>query len=244
MSDSPLSTTGQGLVLAIVGAESTGKSTLAHALALRLAEATGWRTAFVDEYLRHWCAQTGRTPTAAEQVHIAHTQTQRIGQARSEHDLVVCDTTALMTAVYSRHVFDDNTLWSAALVHHAQVHFTLLTALDLPWVADGHQRDGAHVREPVDRLLREGLSELGATWALVTGQGVDRLECAMDAVSPWLRTYRSPRTGLLTRLQEQQERMPQWTWTCENCDDPVCEHLSAKRYSRAMGHLPTPESNT
>ncbi len=222
-------------MLAIVGAESTGKSTLAQALALRLREATGWRTIAVDEYLRDWCAQMGRTPTASEQAHIAHTQTQRIGQARSDHDLVVCDTTALMTAVYSRHIWGDESLWPLGLIHHAQVHFTLLTALDLPWVADGHQRDGPHVREPVDVLVREALLQIGTPWALVAGHGVDRLECAMDAVAPWLRAYRSPRPGLLTRLQEQQSRMPEWTWMCENCDDPVCEHLSAKRYARSAG---------
>lgn len=231
MIESPLKASGQGLVLAIVGAECTGKSTLARALALRLREATGWHTATVDEYLRQWCEDTGRTPSAAEQVHIAHTQTQRIAQARGHHDLVVCDTTALMTAVYSRQVLGDDSLWSLGLVHHAQVHFTLLTAPDLPWVPDGHQRDGAHVRDPVDRLVREGLLALGASWALVSGQGIDRLECAMDAVAPWLRAHHSPRPGLLTRLQSQQARLPQWTWACDNCDDPVCEHLSARRYA-------------
>ena len=42
-------------VFAIVGAESTGKSTLAEALAARLTDATGWRCTWVPEYLREWC---------------------------------------------------------------------------------------------------------------------------------------------------------------------------------------------
>ena len=43
------------LRLAIVGAESTGKTVLARALAERLAPLTGLRCAWVGEWLREWC---------------------------------------------------------------------------------------------------------------------------------------------------------------------------------------------
>ena len=63
---------------------------------------------------------------------------------------------------------------------------TLLTALDLPWVADGHQRDGAHVREPVDALLRQLLVTHRLPWAVIGGEGPERLQQAVDAVAPLL----------------------------------------------------------
>jgi nicotinamide riboside kinase len=60
-----------GRVIAIVGAASTGKSTLAAALAARAAAQTGLRCAVVGEFLREWCDRQGRTPRANEQLAIA-----------------------------------------------------------------------------------------------------------------------------------------------------------------------------
>lgn len=174
------------LRVAIVGAESTGKTTLAELLAKRLAQDTGLRVAWVPEMLREWCDRTGRTPLAHEQASILHAQHERIEAAAALHDAVVCDTTALMTAVYSRMIFNDRSLEAPALALHRRVDLTLLMALDLPWVADGHQRDGEHVREPVDALLRELLVAHHLPWAVIGGEGPERLERAVDAVVPLL----------------------------------------------------------
>ena len=175
-----------GKVIAIVGAESTGKSTLAAALALRIAEQTGLRCALVGEFLREWCDREARTPRADEQLAIAREQQRRITAATLDHDIVVADTTALMIAVYSQLLFDDASLVPMAIAAQREVAATLLTALDLPWVADGHQRDGEHVREPVDRALRTLLVAHGLAWSVVGGSGAARLAHAFDAVSPLL----------------------------------------------------------
>jgi nicotinamide riboside kinase len=101
--------------------------------------------------------------------------------------VVVCDTTALMTAVYSRIVFGDRSLDDEALRLHAGMALTLLMALDLPWVADGHQRDGPQVRQPVDCVLRELLLAQGLPFTVIEGQGQARVENALAAVAPLLR---------------------------------------------------------
>ena len=118
------------LRLAIVGAESTGKTTLASALAARLAADTGLRVTWVPEWLREWCEHTGRTPMAHEQAAVLRGQHERITAACFSHDIVVCDTTALMTAVYSQQVFGDRSLNARALELHSNMHLTLLRALD------------------------------------------------------------------------------------------------------------------
>ena len=169
--------------IAILGAESTGKSTLAVQLADALARRSGLSAIAVPEWLRQWCAIEGRTPTQAEQHGIARVQHERIDAAARTHAIVVCDTTALQTAVYSRMVFGDRSLEAQALALHARMGLTLLTALDLPWVADGLQRDGAHVRAPVDRLLREMLDAHRLPWTLIDGHGARRLRNAVDAVT-------------------------------------------------------------
>jgi nicotinamide riboside kinase len=175
------------LRIALIGAESTGKTTLAAALAARLAQDTGLRVTWVPEWLRLWCDEHGRTPRQDEQAAILQTQHARIEAAAARHDIVVCDTTALMTAVYSRIVFGDRSLDGQAAALHREMDLTLLTALDLPWVADGAQRDGPQVRGPVDSALRELLDAHGLPWVVVGGSGAARVEHALAAVTPMLR---------------------------------------------------------
>ncbi len=213
--------------IAIVGSESTGKTTLAAALAPRLAQATGLRVAWVPELLRDWCNHVGRTPLAHEQGAILRAQHERIEAAAAAHDLVVCDTTALMTAVYSRYVFNDRTLEARAVALHRRMAITLLTALDLPWVADGLQRDGPQAQTAVDTLLRELLTQHGLPFSLVAGIGEARVKAALDAVAPLLRQALGPampRRGLFTRLDARNAEPAARAWRCERCDDAACEH--------------------
>lgn len=207
------------LLVAVVGAESTGKTTLAAAMAAALA-ARGWRSAWVPETLREWCDAAGRTPLAHEQGSILRRQHERISEAAQAHELVICDTTGLMTAVYSRQVFGDDSLQQRAVALQRQMALTLLTALDLPWVADP-QRDGPQVREPVDTLLRELLLRHRLPWALVSGQGAARLQSALAALEPLLAAKRpaAGRRGLFTGLGRPagQERR---RWDCDCCPPP------------------------
>ena len=217
------------LRVAIVGAESTGKSVLAHELATALASEFGLRTRVVDEWLRDWCELHGRTPRADEQMAIAREHARRIAEAaaQADVDVLLCDTTPLMVAVYSDLLFDDRALEPVARDCQRTMDATLLTSLDLPWIADGHMRDGPHVRAPVDARVRARLADWGTAWSLVSGAGPARVGCAVDALRPLLRQRaRAQRsTGLFSRLQDSLAGPPGPRWVCERCDDPDCEHL-------------------
>lgn len=213
------------LLLAIIGAESTGKSALAQDLTLRLTESTGLSCTWVPEVLRAWCEQQGRTPRPDEQAGIAAEQRQGIESAALAHELVLCDTTPLMTAIYSQLLFDDHSLLPAALDFQRRMDLTLLTALDLPWQADGLQRDGPHVQAPVDTALRAALLSAGLGWSVIAGTGSQRSEAALSAITPLLHK-RAPRDGLFTRLQARQRQMGGSAWVCPDCDVPECEHAS------------------
>ena len=217
------------LRVAIVGAESTGKSVLAHELAAALARDFGLRPRVVDEWLRDWCDLHGRTPRADEQMSIAREHARRIDEAaaQADVDVLLCDTTPLMVAVYSDLLFDDRTLEPVARECQHTMDATLLTSLDLPWIADGHMRDGPHVRAPVDARVRARLADWGTAWSLVSGAGPARVDCAVDALRPLLRLRaRAQRaTGLFSRLEDSLTGPPGPRWTCERCDDPDCEHL-------------------
>jgi nicotinamide riboside kinase len=217
-----------GVCIALVGAESTGKTTLAAALGARLGEMSGLRCAVVAEYLREWCNARGRTPRAEEQQAIAEEQQRRIETALQQHDLVIADTTPLMTAVYSELLFGDASLYPYALQAQRACALTLLTSLDVPWEHDG-LRDGPHVREPVDRAVRAALLRAGVAWSVVSGDGEARIDAALDAVTPLLLRRPLPRAGLLTRLQSREAAMPAWQWVCETCDVPDCEHAALRQ---------------
>lgn len=168
-------------VVALLGAESTGKTTLASEIGAALAT-RGLRVEVVGEELREFCDRHARTPRRDEQAAIAAAQTARIDDAAARAEIVVADTTALMIAVYSDVVFGDASLYESALAAQRRVDLTLITALDLPWRADGLQRDGAHVREPVDALLRAALAADGVAGTTISGLGARRRDAALQAI--------------------------------------------------------------
>lgn len=214
--------------IAILGAESTGKSSLTKALA-SVMQLRGHSVHTANEVLRNWCKREGRTPMAHEQMQIAQTQAQAVmGIAQG---VVIADTTPLMTAVYSHMLFDDESLYPMALAHQALYNSTLVTGLDLPWVADGLQRDGPHVRAPVDTLLRQALDRAGIAYRVVYGQGHQRLNNALLALG----LPGEDDTARMTRNNAQFAiNEGRTVWQCNECSDPECEHklftgLLAKR---------------
>ena len=198
-----------GVVLVLLGAESTGKTCLADALCQALV-AQGHDAVRVPEYLREFCNFHGRTPLASEQMAIASEQTLRIASAARDHAMVVADTSALMTAVYSDCLFGDPGLLAPAIATQRAYAATLLMALDLPWVADGHQRDGPLVRQAVDSRLRATLLDAGLGFSVVHGSGSARLAAARAAVQAVLHPAAAD------------DRAPRWRWRCATCDgDPA-----------------------
>jgi nicotinamide riboside kinase len=191
--------------IALLGAESTGKTQLALALAGHW-RAQGQSAIVVTEVLREWCDREGRTPRPHEQEGIAREQARRVDEA-SASDWLIADTTPLMIAIYSDMLFGDGALHEFAFEHQRRYDLTLVTGLDLPWVADGHQRDGPHVREPVDARVRAALQRAGVPFRVVYGTGPDRLANALAAIAAG-----RPQPGT------------EWRWACDKCSDPDCEH--------------------
>ena len=213
--------------IALLGAESTGKTQLSLALAQAL-RARGHEVHLVGEYLRAWCDAQGRTPHPHEQAHIAAQQADAALQA--SRGIVIADTTPMMTAVYSHRLFQDESLYPMAAAHQRLYDMTLVTGLDLPWVADGLQRDGPHVREPVDALLRAALHKAGVAYKVVYGQGPARLNNALLALGweamPEPQENDTPLNAAPTTREQAQYALNRGrtAWRCDKCSDAECEH--------------------
>ncbi|APW48448.1 hypothetical protein RA876_13790 [Rhodoferax antarcticus] len=168
------------VLVCIIGAECTGKTVLAQQLAAQFGGVV------VPEGLRHWCEEHGRTPLATEQVALMQTQIYKENKAlalteNARAAIIFCDTAALLTAVYSQHYFADSSLLGAAQAHHQRYALTLWLQPDLPWVADGLQRDGVAVQAAVHGLLAQQLAS--QPWVFrISGSGQARLHAARAAL--------------------------------------------------------------
>lgn len=176
--------------LALLGAECTGKTTLARAILARF-ETTGEPVHWVPEALRDWCDEHGRTPQAHEQLAIAQAQIVRVDSAPGS-DLLLVDTTPLMTAIYSDLLFGDQSLYAMALAHQRSYQLTLLLQPDIPWVADPGQRDGPQARLSVHARLLRVLNESGLPYCLIGGHGPRRTEQAVSALARHGKTAARP----------------------------------------------------
>lgn len=204
--------------VALLGAESTGKSQLLRALADTLQRDHGIACLAVPEHLRDWCEARGRAPRQDEQAGLAQAQGQAIAAAQAQPgvQLVLADTTAVMVAAYSEQYFGDESLWPQALAQHASCGLTLLMGLDLPWVDDGLCRDSPEARKTTDAILRRRLDAAGVRYQTVHGHGERRAAQALRAIGAAMgRDLVAPD--------------PYWAQgrgrlDCGKCGDPDCEH--------------------
>jgi len=165
--------------IAILGAESTGKSTLTAALA------AAWHTAWVPEYLREFVETRQRVPFEDDQIGIARTQLERENAlaASTAGALLFCDTTPLMTAVYSQIYWGRVPPALDALAREHDYAMTFVAAPDGPWIPDGIQRESAAVRLQVHEALLARLDAQAIPFTLLTGALAARLEQAALSLS-------------------------------------------------------------
>jgi NadR type nicotinamide-nucleotide adenylyltransferase len=156
--------------VAILGAESSGKSTLAAALA------SHYGTLWVPEYLREFVETQGRVPDEGDQYGIARTQQEREDAAAANATrFLFCDTTPSMTAVYSRWYWGRVDAQLALLERRHDYAFTIVTAPDSPWEADGLQRDSQAVRLGIHEQVLRMLDQRAIPYLLVTGSLPQRM---------------------------------------------------------------------
>lgn len=160
----------------VTGSECTGKTTLARALAEHFA------VACVPEYARQFVEEQRRPPVYEDVEDIAR------GQIAAEDELMVGakkllvqDTDLLSTAIYSRHYYGACPLWIEEALRTRAADLYLLAGIDVPWVADGAQRDRGERRDEMQELFRRALVDRGWRFQEVVGSPETRLELAISA---------------------------------------------------------------
>jgi NadR type nicotinamide-nucleotide adenylyltransferase len=170
----------------LIGAESTGKTTLAQPLAEQLS------TCWVAEYGReHWETKVqGLTMTDPlpgwsheEFVHIAQEQQLRENLlARQANRILICDTNAFATGTWHERYFGNRSAEVDAIGAADKVDLYLLTAPDIAFVQDGF-RDGEKIRHWMHNRFLEQLGSCSTPFALIQGNYSQRLAAALAAIN-------------------------------------------------------------
>jgi len=166
----------------ITGAESTGTTTLARALAARL------DTAWVPEVGRAITEARGigdvsRQPASPAPSDIAWTDADFAMIARRQQrdedraaltsgPVLVCDTDALATCIWQERYRGRSTADVEAIAASRTYALTVLTADDIPFVQDGY-RDGEHLRGWMTQRFRE---RIRGPWIEVRGSVEERVD--------------------------------------------------------------------
>lgn len=162
------------LVLAVIGAPGSGRSTLAHALSHAIAERTGLATEVADGH--------------------AEATWQALATGGLDAAVLVLDGAPVERA-WAPH---ETAAQARALQQQRRCSLNLLMALA---PVPSARRPGAAA---ADAALRAVLLTHRLPWAVVGGGPDERLLQALDAVSPRVREQQAPRRGLFTRLAERQ----------------------------------------
>lgn len=184
----------------LVGAESTGKTTLAQVLAARLRERGGAfaATAWVPEAGREVTAEklAAAGPAAAMEalawdtadfVAIAREQARReASAARTSGPVLVCDTDAFATSIWHERYRGAAAPAVDACASLPAYHLYLLTHHDdVPFEQDG-LRDGEHLRAWMTGRFAARLAETGRHWQWIRGARAAREAMALTAVDALL----------------------------------------------------------
>ena len=179
--------------VAILGAESTGKTTLCRDLAEH------YKSLWVPEYMRQYlqakwnneqatCTWDDLLPIAQGQIELENKLAQPLAQnidneqssLNSKHYLF-CDTSLFELMIYANWYYGDcpSELTQAALAHHYDL--VLLTDVDIPWIADD-LRDSPYDRQAIISRIKNELNYYNKPFKCIGGDRQQRV----SRVANWL----------------------------------------------------------
>ncbi|NJM94050.1 MAG: ATP-binding protein [Cytophagales bacterium] len=170
--------------IAVVGPESTGKSTLSAQLACGLA--TRWVPEFARYYLHHLSR-----PYQPQDIELMASE-QVASEARIApfaQRFLICDTTPLVEKIWMEVKYGQASPRLLQLCAQSTYHYYLLTNIDLPWEEDP-LREHPYEREMLLERYRTALEEMGAHYTIVSGQAEDRWQQALHQVLKWAKTQK------------------------------------------------------
>ena len=165
--------------IVITGPESTGKTELAQALALK------YRTLWVPEYARNYVENLDRPYDYNDVVRIAQHQIieEETYTAKAGQGILFFDTWLVITKVWFDLVFGKCPDWVSDHISSSKIDLFLVCNTDLPWIADPVRENGGEKRDQLLKLYCEEIHSFGFDYEIIDGFGPERTENALQALS-------------------------------------------------------------
>ena len=162
--------------IAFVGPESTGKTTVSKAIALKISEP------WVNEMARDYLSQNGPNYNQLDILNISKLQLQQenilMGQAKS---LLFCDTNLLVSIVWSEFVFGYLSIeLNNLFIPNSYSHYFLCN-IDIPWHFD-QLREHPNQREELFLLYKSKLEQYKVSYSILSGSNEYRIEQASKII--------------------------------------------------------------
>lgn len=168
------------LKIAIVGGESTGKSTMSAYLARH------YNTVWVPEYAREYCEKLTEPPTWQDEINMFEGQlVLEESLSAQANKILICDTTFITVKIWSDHIFGQAPQQVVDELSRRHYDFYLLLDIDLPW-EDDPLRDFPDKREHFMQVWHQELKALNANYVLISGLGQERYDSAVRAIDNFL----------------------------------------------------------
>lgn len=166
--------------IAVVGPESTGKSTMSAYLAEH------YHTIWVPEFARDYCAKLTEPCTWQDEINMFYGQLDLEAEMLPlANGLLICDTTFITVKIWSDYTFGRTPQEVLDELPKHPYDLYLLLDIDLPWEEDP-LRDFPHMREHFMGVWLKELQALDARYVLISGTGDDRYENAVKAIDEFI----------------------------------------------------------
>lgn len=165
-------------IIAITGAESTGKSTLAKALAQH------YNIPFVPEFARSYVEELHRSYTYDDVILIAQKQVEQYNEMVSKQvPLIILDTWLLITKIWLDVVYGKVPDWIDNKIKETRIDAFLVCDTDLPWVADSVRENGGTNREKLQQIYIRELENYQFPYYIIKGNYTERKKAAIEIIS-------------------------------------------------------------
>lgn len=162
--------------IALIGPESTAKSTLSEQLARH------YMTHWVKEYSREYLSKISRKYTLDDILLIAQTQLEQEKKlSQSANKFIFADTELILSKVWCEDVFKTCPDWIKENILPYKYDLYLLTYPDLPWEEDAVRENGNRRHFFYDWYEKE-LKVIKANYTVIKGENEERLNNCISAI--------------------------------------------------------------
>ena len=167
--------------IAILGAESTGKTWLCERLAAH------YNTQWVPEYAREYFHDSDiYNYTIKDLENIARKQIEmEETAAKKANRILFCDTTLITLKIWAELEFETCPPSITGCMDGDRYDLYLVTENDVEWESDA-LRQNKHSRELLKEMNIREVNYTGKPFIIITGKGEERLEAAVEAVNSLL----------------------------------------------------------